>query len=249
MPAGSPGFLAALDSALAAPQGLTPRQPGSQTAVPGQSPAQVCYRSIAPCSLPPPTSLVNLYDLPRTALGELLASWGYSAFHRDALWEALYRKQVESLDALEGLLRPDLVKRLREHALLRRPAVHHETFSSDGYTHKLLLRLHDGQTIETVLMRFKGRATVCISTQAGCAMGCVFCATGQMGLVRHLSPGEIVAPGAPRHRHPAPVAASPCATSSSWAWASPCTTTTATMEAVDILVDRWAWPSARASSP
>jgi 23S rRNA (adenine2503-C2)-methyltransferase len=56
-----------------------------------------------------------------------------------------------------------------------------------------LLRLHDGQTIETVLMRFKGRATVCVSTQAGCAMGCVFCATGQMGLARHLSPGEIVA--------------------------------------------------------
>ncbi len=77
--------------------------------------------------------------------------------------------------------------------LLRRPAVHHEAFSSDGFTHKLLLRLHDGQTIETVLMRFKGRATVCISTQAGCAMGCVFCATGQMGFVRHLSPGEIVA--------------------------------------------------------
>jgi 23S rRNA (adenine2503-C2)-methyltransferase len=85
------------------------------------------------------------------------------------------------------------VKLLRERSQLRRPAVHHEAFSSDGFTHKLLLRQHDGQTLETVLMRFKGRATVCISTQAGCAMGCVFCATGQMGLVRHLSPGEIVA--------------------------------------------------------
>jgi 23S rRNA (adenine2503-C2)-methyltransferase len=46
--------------------------------------------------------------------------------------------------------------------------------------------------VETVLMRFRGRATVCLSTQAGCAMGCVFCATGQMGLARHLTPGEIV---------------------------------------------------------
>jgi 23S rRNA (adenine2503-C2)-methyltransferase len=142
---------------------------------------------------PPNSTPVNLYDLPRAALGELLAGWGFSAFHQDALWEALYRRQVESLDALDGLLRPDLVKLLHERAELRRPAVHHETFSSDGHTHKLLLRLHDGQTIETVLMRFKGRSTVCISTQAGCAMGCVFCATGQMGLVRHLSPGEIVA--------------------------------------------------------
>ncbi len=147
-------------------------------------------RAMSSTSSPAP---INLYDLPRAALGEQLAGWGYSAFHRDALWEALYRQQVDSLDSLEGALRPELVTRLRERACLLRPAVHHESFSRDGDTHKLLLRLKDGQTIETVLMRFKGRATVCVSTQAGCAMGCVFCATGQMGLARHLSPGEIVA--------------------------------------------------------
>jgi 23S rRNA (adenine2503-C2)-methyltransferase len=141
---------------------------------------------------PTPSPLpVNLYDLPRAALGELLAGWGYSAYHRDLLWEALYRQQVESFDALTGL-RPDLVQALRERTRLERPATHHEVFSSDGFTRKLLLRLHDGQTVETVLMRFKGRATVCLSTQAGCAMGCVFCATGQMGFVRHLTPGEII---------------------------------------------------------
>ena len=50
-----------------------------------------------------------------------------------------------------------------------------------------------GQAIETVLLGFKGRHTACLSTQAGCAMGCVFCATGQMGFVWHLRPGEIVA--------------------------------------------------------
>ncbi len=60
-------------------------------------------------------------------------------------------------------------------------------------TRKFLLRLADGQTIETVLLRFTGRHTACVSTQAGCAMGCVFCATRQMGFVRHLHPGEIVA--------------------------------------------------------
>ena len=65
--------------------------------------------------------------------------------------------------------------------------------STDGLTRKFLLRLADGQTIETVVMGFKGRHTACLSTQAGCAMGCVFCATGQMGFVRHLRPGEIVA--------------------------------------------------------
>ncbi|ATB36435.1 23S rRNA (adenine(2503)-C(2))-methyltransferase RlmN [Cystobacter fuscus] len=141
----------------------------------------------SPAALP----LVNLYDLPRAALGELLGHWGYSAHYRDLLWTALYRQQVESFDALTGL-KPELVATLRERTLLERPTTHHEVFSSDGYTRKLLLRLRDGQTVETVLMRFKGRATVCLSTQAGCAMGCVFCATGQMGFVRHLSPGEII---------------------------------------------------------
>ena len=60
-------------------------------------------------------------------------------------------------------------------------------------TRKFLLRLADGETIETVLMGYPGRHTACLSTQAGCAMGCVFCATGQMGFRRHLRPGEIVA--------------------------------------------------------
>jgi 23S rRNA (adenine2503-C2)-methyltransferase len=64
--------------------------------------------------------------------------------------------------------------------------------SSDGFTEKFLLGLADGEEIETVLMLFKGRATACVSTQAGCAMGCVFCATGQMGFRRHLTAGEIV---------------------------------------------------------
>jgi 23S rRNA (adenine2503-C2)-methyltransferase len=65
--------------------------------------------------------------------------------------------------------------------------------SSDGLTRKFLLQLADGQTIETVIMGYARRFTACISTQAGCAMGCIFCATGQMGFVRHLRAGEIVA--------------------------------------------------------
>jgi 23S rRNA (adenine2503-C2)-methyltransferase len=65
--------------------------------------------------------------------------------------------------------------------------------SSDGQTKKVLFQLPDGQFIETVLMRYQKRRTLCISTQAGCAMGCVFCATGQMGFFRNLSAGEIVA--------------------------------------------------------
>jgi 23S rRNA (adenine2503-C2)-methyltransferase len=65
--------------------------------------------------------------------------------------------------------------------------------SSDGQTEKTAFRLSDGKQIETVAMRYTQRVTLCISSQAGCAMGCVFCATGQMGFKRHLTSGEIVA--------------------------------------------------------
>ena len=73
------------------------------------------------------------------------------------------------------------------------PEVAAEVASGDGWTRKFLLRLADGREVETVLMGFAGRHTACLSTQAGCAMGCVFCATGQGGFFRHLEPGEIVA--------------------------------------------------------
>jgi 23S rRNA (adenine2503-C2)-methyltransferase len=65
--------------------------------------------------------------------------------------------------------------------------------SSDGFTEKYMLRLADGAEVEAVRMGFPGRFTACLSTQVGCAMGCVFCATGQMGFSRHLTTGEIVA--------------------------------------------------------
>ena len=66
-------------------------------------------------------------------------------------------------------------------------------YSNDGLTSKLLLRMHDGQQIEVVEMNAQsGRKTICVSTQAGCAMGCVFCVTGQFGFARNLEAGEIV---------------------------------------------------------
>jgi 23S rRNA (adenine2503-C2)-methyltransferase len=64
--------------------------------------------------------------------------------------------------------------------------------SDDGTTEKVLFSLSDNQLIEAVLMRYQRRRTVCVSTQVGCAMGCIFCATGQMGLERNLTTGEIV---------------------------------------------------------
>jgi 23S rRNA (adenine2503-C2)-methyltransferase len=137
-------------------------------------------------------NLINLYDLSRADLTGLLADWGYSDHHAGLVWANLYRELVTEPEAMADL-RHDLRQRLVEDTYVGRLAPRHAIDSSDGYTRKFLLGLPDGQAIETVLMYFRGRATACVSTQVGCAMGCVFCATGQMGFLRHLTAGEIVA--------------------------------------------------------
>ena len=119
---------------------------------------------------------------------------GFSPVHADRLWNYLY---LQLADAFGSDAMPELPAKVRSHlaahASLGVLPTALETDSSDGFTRKYLLSLEDGERIETVLMRFTGRVTACISSQVGCAMGCVFCATGQMGYTRHLTPGEIVA--------------------------------------------------------
>jgi len=134
---------------------------------------------------------INLYDLSRDEVNTLLDEWGFSAYHATRLWHHLYREQARTLEDLREL-RPDLLRQLQSQTTLEPLPVQVASSSSDGFTRKFLLGLADNEEIETVLMLFKGRATACVSTQAGCAMGCVFCATGQMGFRRHLTAGEIV---------------------------------------------------------
>ena len=138
------------------------------------------------------TSLLNLYGLTRAELGALVSGWEISPVHAARLWRYLY------LDGATGWadlteLPARLRAKLEAETTFGHLAITRETHSSDGFTRKYLLGLHDAHRIETVLMRFKGRTTACISSQVGCAMGCVFCATGQMGYTRHLTAGEIVA--------------------------------------------------------
>ncbi len=137
--------------------------------------------------------MASLLDLPFSALERELVGDGLRSFHTKALWRAVHRDAVRDLAATPDFLPPlrRWVDAGRLH--LEIPAVAADTASSDGKTRKFLLQMDDGQTIETVLMGYENRHTACVSTQAGCAMGCVFCATGQMGFVRHLRPGEIVA--------------------------------------------------------
>jgi len=134
---------------------------------------------------------INLYDLSRDEVNTLLDEWGFSAYHATRLWHHLYREQARTLEDLREL-RPDLLRQLQSQTTLEPLPVQVASSSSDGLTRKFLLGLADNEEIETVLMLFKGRATACVSTQVGCAMGCVFCATGQMGFRRHLTAGEIV---------------------------------------------------------
>ena len=139
-----------------------------------------------------PAPRLNLYDLTREQLRGQLVRWELNPVHVARLWNYLYIELAASLDAMPELP-PKLRARLAAETHLGVLPTALETASSDGFTHKYLLALSDAEKIETVLMRFTGRVTACVSSQVGCAMGCVFCATGQMGYTRHLTPGEIVA--------------------------------------------------------
>jgi len=134
----------------------------------------------------------NIYDLSRDELTARLTTLGYQRFRTDQIWTWLYQQKAKSFADMSNLP-AEMRLLLPEHFRLGSIEAVQEILSSDGETRKLALHLPDGQLIETVLMRYEGvRRTACISTQAGCAMGCVFCATGQMGFARHLSVGEIV---------------------------------------------------------
>jgi 23S rRNA (adenine2503-C2)-methyltransferase len=138
----------------------------------------------------------SLCDYSLVELEGLLAELGQPAYRARQIWRGIFQRFSQSFEELSDLpasLRTELACRWKIGAA--ETAV--EQVSSDGSTRKALLRLADGELVETVLMRYpaspqgRKRNTVCISTQAGCAMGCSFCATGQQGFRRNLTPGEI----------------------------------------------------------
>jgi len=134
---------------------------------------------------------IDLYSLTRAELTALVESWGFSPVHAARLWKNLYLGLAGSPGAFHEI--PVRVRaRLAAETRIGVLPVGREMESTDGHTRKYLLDLADGERIEAVLMRFTGRVTACVSSQAGCAMGCVFCATGQMGYRRQLSTAEIV---------------------------------------------------------
>lgn len=126
----------------------------------------------------------SLHDYSFSSLQDALEEQGINRQHALPLFQSLHLgREVDLPPAVLKWIEPQARVELREVRA---------TPSGDGVTQKFLLKLEDEQEVESVLMGFSGRHTACLSSQVGCAMGCVFCATGQMGFRRHLSAGEIV---------------------------------------------------------
>jgi 23S rRNA (adenine2503-C2)-methyltransferase len=135
-------------------------------------------------------STLDPYALSRDGLADLVAELGEPTYRARQMHAWLVRGVDDPAEMTD--LPTGLRERLSERFAPSRPELIGHTVADDGHTHKLLLRFPDGEAIETVLMLYPRRATVCISTQAGCAMGCPFCATGQAGFRRQLTAGEVV---------------------------------------------------------
>ena len=139
-----------------------------------------------------PGPSANIMDLTFIGLQAQLAVWKQPSFRALQLWEWLYTRRVADFDQMTSL-----PKRLRERLarLYRLDPLYPvaDQVSADRLTRKIAFQLPDGQIIESVLMEYDRRHTVCVSSQVGCSIGCAFCATGESGFARNLSAGEIVA--------------------------------------------------------
>jgi 23S rRNA (adenine2503-C2)-methyltransferase len=135
-------------------------------------------------------TLTDIKSLTREGLGRAVHDLGQPAWRASQIVRWLYQRGAGTfadMTDLPAALRDELAAGFS----LGFPAILERRTSSDG-TRKYLLELADGVAVETVGLPADGRLTVCFSTQAGCAMGCVFCATGRAGLVRNLTCGEMV---------------------------------------------------------
>lgn len=150
---------------------------------------------------------IDLLNLDTNELTGLVASWNEPVYRVKQLQKWLYHELVDDFDAMSNLPQ-SLRARLKQDTTIGNLKLVAAHDSADNLTRKALFEMGDGQTVETVLMRYLdapgspedsadpanvARRTVCISTQVGCPVGCPFCATGQAGFVRNLTLGEIVA--------------------------------------------------------
>jgi len=131
--------------------------------------------------------VASIYEYSKEELAELLVD--EPRYRLDQLWQGLW---VDGLAIQEITTIPKALRARLIQALPSSLEVLNDVASDHGATRKWVFRLEDGSTIETVLMHYDDRVTVCVSSQAGCAMGCTFCATGQMGFSGHLTTGQVI---------------------------------------------------------
>lgn len=134
--------------------------------------------------------MINLIGHPEQKLRETLHDWGVEPYRVLQIFTWIYHREVRTWDPMTNLSK-SLRKSLSEHFYIRYPQIADKKLSKDG-TLKYLFRLEDGEEIESVWMPDGDRKTLCISTQAGCRLGCTFCLTGTMGLLRNLTSAEII---------------------------------------------------------
>ncbi len=133
---------------------------------------------------------VNLLDLDLEALTAQVKAWGVPAFRAKQLYRQLWVNAAARFEDMSDL--PAAFREfLQEHACISTLRLMLEREGDGGLTRKAVFALPGNETVEAVLMVYPGRATVCVSSQAGCPMGCVFCATAKLGFLQDLSPGDI----------------------------------------------------------
>lgn len=137
------------------------------------------------------TDMPSIYSFELNEIKDWLKEQGEKPFRATQIFEWLYEKRVTSFDEMSNLSKELREKLKDQFAITTLKTVIKQT-SQDG-TIKFLFELHDGYTIETVLMRHEYGNSVCVTTQVGCRIGCTFCASTLGGLKRNLEAGEIVA--------------------------------------------------------
>ncbi len=136
------------------------------------------------------TALPNLLDFTLDEMEEFISSSGKEKYRARQIMKWLHQSGCVSFDEMTTLSR-DFREKLPSICRIQRPEIIKILTSQDG-TKKALLRLEDGLCIESVLIPGKSHWTICLSTQAGCSMGCEFCLTARQGFTRNLTPAEIV---------------------------------------------------------
>jgi 23S rRNA (adenine2503-C2)-methyltransferase len=132
----------------------------------------------------------NLLDFEPVAMTSWFAEQGEKAFRAKQVLRWIYKSGESDFDAMSDLA-ISLREKLKQIACIQAPKVIRDELASDG-TRKWLLDVGTGNAVETVFIPEEGRGTLCVSTQAGCALDCAFCSTGKQGFNRNLSTAEII---------------------------------------------------------